>query len=253
MLGHFCPAKRHFSTFIETLNLGRDPTLSRLRQSACNIVMACHTISLASGFTILAPAIKVGTIERYLFAARKLSMVAGVMDPTLDIRGRRTDMIKAILDEAKHWQMVPNHREPLTWEMVHWVQQEAAQEESAGKQDNIYTVLANWFTMAMQTGFGKSEWAQDSGLLKSTKDVAKNVDGSAKAFLLSDFTFKGAKGGPITRLSPSSLNRAIMADITWCFQKTMIMVKPLHMPKTHNLLMIVLWWLPLQLSDEPCA
>ena len=107
--------------------------------------------------------------------------------------------------------------------------------------------------MAVQDGFRKSEWAQDSGLLKSTKDVAKNVDGSAKAFLLSDFTFKGAKGGPITRLSPSSLTRAAMVDITWRFQKTMIMVKPLHMPKTHNLLMIVLWQLPLQLSDEPCA
>ena len=98
--------QRHFSTFIETLNLGRDPTLSRLRQSARNIVMACYTISLASGSTILALAIKVGTIERYLFAARKLSMAAGVMDPTLDIRGRRTDMIKAILDETKRWQTV---------------------------------------------------------------------------------------------------------------------------------------------------
>ena len=217
MLGHFCPAKRHFSTFIETLNLGRDPTLSRLRP--CNIVMACYTISLAPGSIILALAIKVGTIERYLFVARKLSTPAGVMDPILDIRGRRIDMIKAILDEAKRWQTVPNRREPLTWEMVHWVQQKEAQEESTGKQDNIYTVLANWFTMSMQACFRKSEWAQDSGLLKSTKDVAKNLDGSAKAFLLSAFTFKGAKGGPITRLSPSSLARAAMVDITWRFQK----------------------------------
>ena len=82
--------------------------------------MSCYTISLASGSTILALAIKVGTIERYLFVARKLSTAAGVMDPTLDIRGKRTDIIKAILDEAKRWQTVPNSREPLAWEMVHW-------------------------------------------------------------------------------------------------------------------------------------
>ena len=43
--------------------------------------------------------------------------------------------------------------------------------------------------------------------------------GSAKVFLLSDFTFKGAKGGPSTRFSPSSLARAAMVDITWRFQK----------------------------------
>ena len=103
--------------------------------------------------------------------------------------------------------------------MVHWAQQKAAQEEALGKQNNIYSVLANWFTMGMWAGFRKSEWAQDSGLLKSSKEVSKYVDGSSKAFTLTDFTFRGAKGGPITRLTPSSLNRAAMVDITWRFQK----------------------------------
>ena len=141
------------------------------------------------------------------------------MDPTLDIRGRQADNIRCILAEASRWEKVPNRREPLTWQMVHWVQQKAAQEESMGKQDNIYSVLTNWFTMGMQAGFRKSEWAQDSGLLKSSKEVAKNVDGSSKAFTLADFTFKGARGGSIPRLFPSSLNRAAMVDITWRFQK----------------------------------
>ena len=84
-------------------------------------MFACYTAYLATGATILAIAIKVDTIKRYLFAAIKLSYDKGQVNPTLTKSGHKAACVQDILTEARRWEKVPNRCEPITPEMVDYV------------------------------------------------------------------------------------------------------------------------------------
>ena len=79
--------------------------------------------------------------------------------------------------------------------------------------------MSDWGTMALQSGFRKSEWAQDSTSLRKDKDIQRNVDGSSKAFVASDFTFKGTQGKHLRSTTKKSLATAQSVDACWRFQK----------------------------------
>ena len=55
---------------------------------------------------------------------------------------------------------MPNRREPLTNEMVHYIQDKGKTLEKQGLKDNLYLSMSNWLTLGMQGGFRISEWAQ---------------------------------------------------------------------------------------------
>jgi len=68
--------------------------------------MACYAYSLVAGETILAKAIKVTTIRRYLKAAADLSTSyrhtrKPIVSPLIDEFGNKAAIIEGVLDDAK--------------------------------------------------------------------------------------------------------------------------------------------------------
>ena len=74
-------------------------------------------------------------------------------------------------------------------------------------------------TMSLQSGVRKSEWAQDSASLRRSRDVARNVDGTSKAFIQEDLQFFGARGKHLRQDSRHARGRATQVDTRWRFQK----------------------------------
>ena len=50
-----------------------------------------------------------------------------------------------------------NRREPLTNEMVHYIQSKGKKLEKQGMMDNLHLAMSNWLTLGMQAGFCISE------------------------------------------------------------------------------------------------
>ena len=201
------------------MELYGNPAIAGFEQDTRNLVMACYVASLAAGHTLLAISIKVDTIRRYLVAAKSFSFRAKLMDPTLTMYGKQARDIKAVLDEATRWEKVPNRAEPVTPEMVDYVIDKANEAIARGEPHHLYVAIADWLIMGLQSGFRKSEWAQDLALLRKTKDVQRNVDGTAKAFIRKDLTFRGPGERRITRLTMTSLATAVSVGTTWRYQK----------------------------------
>ena len=63
------------------------------------MVMALYALNLAQGATLLYMSITANTIDRYLYAAVKLSTAAYQIDPRLDIYRKKTEYIKKVLRE----------------------------------------------------------------------------------------------------------------------------------------------------------
>ena len=58
--------------------------------------------------------IKSGTILRYLSAAAKFSIPVNMVNPCLNIIGKQSTYINAIINELKRWESMHNCREPIT-------------------------------------------------------------------------------------------------------------------------------------------
>ena len=59
--------------------------------------MACYTVHLVTGHTLMCMTIASGTIKRYLNAAAALSRPANMMKPCLDIMGKTSRYINDII------------------------------------------------------------------------------------------------------------------------------------------------------------
>ena len=77
--------------------------------------------------------------------------------------------------------------------MVDYVLGRAQEYINAHRQDSLYIAMGDWMVMGLQSGFRKSEWAQDSASLRREHDVARNVDSTSKAFIQLDLQFFGAQ------------------------------------------------------------
>ena len=80
--------------------------------------MACYTTNLSGGGTLLCKTIASGTVLWYQSAAAELSRPVNMLNPCLDIMGKRSRYINDIIKDLKRWKTVPNHREPVTQNMV---------------------------------------------------------------------------------------------------------------------------------------
>ncbi len=127
-----------------------------------NYVLACYTMHLTLGNTILAKCIKSTTVKNYLSAAAKLHTSQGHCNPTLNLQQRRYHLIIDILTESKRWEDMPNRREPLTWTMIEYLQTIPCESTS------LLAALTDWFIVGMFAGFRLSEWAQPDNLPSGT-------------------------------------------------------------------------------------
>ena len=96
---------------------------------------------------------------------------------------------------------------------------QAQKERNIGHRNGLYSAVGDWATMGLQSGFRKSEWAQDNVSLRRDKDVQRNVDGTSKAFISSDFNFKDDAGKHVRSTTQVSMAAAKTVDACWRFQK----------------------------------
>ena len=171
-----------------------------------NVVAACYVASLLLGSTILAICIKVTTVEKYVAAISQLAWAQKVPDPVRDMFGVKAPSIKALIDEAKRWEEVPNRREPLTIPMVQHVFHQGRKAKRLGRIDDLACVMSNWLIMGIQSGFRKSEWAQEFSTFSSKFQL--NIDGSSKAFVIQDFVFWSKDKNQIHHLTKKELSKS---------------------------------------------
>ena len=200
------------------MHLGTNVSLKGFTQVVRNVIMACYVAHLASGQTLLCRSIKTCTIRKYLKAASDLSIPFQMMNPTVDIQAKESKFIKDIMHEAHRWESMPKRREPITKDMVSFIRTKGS---SLSLQDNIYTVMSDWLTLGLQTGFRRIEWAQDKTYLQLHHHVQHNVDGSPAAFIASDFAFRGPDGLRLPNDSIPKIEDISTVLITWRYQKNM--------------------------------
>ena len=143
-----------------------------------------------------------------------------MMNPCLDIMGNQSIYINDIIKELKRWETIPNRREPVTKVMIEYI---IVKGKSLSKTnpDNIYSSLGDWLVLGEQTGFRRKEWAQDRTYLKKNKDIQRNIDGSSAAFIRKDFEFRGKTNKRIDNSSTKEVNKAVINNIQWRFQKNL--------------------------------
>ena len=90
---------------------------------------------------------------------------------------------------------MPNRREPLTNEKVHYIQSKGKQFKKQGMMDNIHLAMSNWLILGMEVGFRISEWAQTNSPPTIADNFKRNVDGTSTAFSTDDLILfsKGKK------------------------------------------------------------
>ena len=218
-IGTLLSRQNHFINFLLDKKLGKNVALKGFTLNIRNIIMACYTVHLATGHTLMCKTIASGTIKRYLNAAAELSRPANMMNPCLDIMGQTSRYINDIIKELKRWESIPNRREPITKEMIEYIINKG--KSIKDNPDNIYSAFGDWLVIGEQAGFRRKEWAQDRTYLKKYKDIQRNIDGSSAAFIMKDFEFRGSKNKRINNSSVKEVNKATINNIKWRFQKNL--------------------------------
>lgn len=156
-----------------------------------NIVLGCYALYLATGHTIYSQSIRADTLTEYLKAA---SGIIQKLDPVPDrdamytADGNKYEGIVSITREVRRIELVPNRREPYALSM-HFRLFELQKFQS---RDSLRAALCDWFTVGVNMGCRRSEWAQVSG-----SGILSNYQTSpfkrAMAFVLDDVSCFTAK------------------------------------------------------------
>ena len=196
-----------------------DPTLEHLDIPQKNFIMACYAVSLTSNETIFCRVIKASTVNLYLTDAAKLAIFKNLPDPLKNVLNQKSNYITNVVNEHRWWETMPNRREPLTFSMVDTGFLTAYGSTANKFNDSLDAALTDWFILAMQAGMRKSEWCQDRYLLQKSGKVILNRDGSASAFIFSDFTFEQSNGYRCNNHRSMHIHSASLVKICWRFQK----------------------------------
>ena len=191
-------------------------------QTDKNYMLACYTASLSNSETLLCKSIRTSTIKKYLEAITELFVKANFQDPQKNLYGEKSPYVEAILKEHLRWETVPNRREPLTYKMVDCAYNDVLTtmvERTDYVPDNICESLTDWLILGMQAGMRLSEWCQDKSLYLKNKQIALNIDGSSKAFILKDFYFADENNRRRNNSVAVHIATAETLTITWRFQK----------------------------------
>eukprot|EP00978_Attheya_sp_CCMP212_P002430 scaffold4949_cov59-Attheya_sp.AAC.3 len=140
--------------------------MAKADQDDRNYVLACYASSLIHVETILARAIKTDTIKRYLYAAASFSLARQCVDPRLNFYGKESHHLSKILGAHKHWEAMPDRREPVTELMIQHMQ------KINPGDDTLDSALYDWNVLSKYYGYRRAEWAQDhKNLAKKNWDV----------------------------------------------------------------------------------
>lgn len=153
-------------------------------------------------------------MKAYLRAIDLLAEARGLVSPQLSSMGKTHPYITSILQECKRWEKMPNRREPVTNEMMAYIVATAAKDPNP---DSLRNAITDFLVMGEYGGFRKSEWLQDYTDARKGQ-YARNIDGSAKAFILGDLSFRKNKR-IIDDDDPDAIASADMVYVTWRFQK----------------------------------
>ena len=83
---------------------------------------------------------------------------------------------------------MPKRRNPITKAMIQtWIDK-----AKSSHPDSFIAAIADWMILGHYAGFRKAEWIQEQQVYTSNnKDLYRNNDGTVKAFIMSDFIFRG--------------------------------------------------------------
>eukprot|EP00978_Attheya_sp_CCMP212_P031312 scaffold117898_cov24-Attheya_sp.AAC.1 len=185
--GTFRSRQGHFIKFCDKHKITH-PVMTKADQDNRNYVLACYASSLIHGETILARAIKTDTIKQYLYAAASFSLARQCLDPRLNFYGKESHHLSKILGAHKHWEAMPDRREPVTELMIQHMQ------KINPGDDTLDSALYDWNVLGKYYGYRRAEWAQDHKNLAKKKLARLPQTGEVQAFRRDDFIFYGADG-----------------------------------------------------------
>ena len=108
-----------------------------------------------------------------------------------------------------------NRRHPITKAMIlYWINK-----AKQAHPDSFTSAFADWMVLGHYAGFKKQEWMQDKQVFDEKNDFHRNVDGSVKAFLMSDFIFRGKRNRMIRKDHKHTKKKPESMPITYRFQK----------------------------------
>ena len=117
--------------------------------------------------------------------------------------------------------------------------------------DYICTSMGNWLVLGEQAGFRRKEWAQDRTYLKKDKDYQRNIDGSAVAFILNDFEFRGENNKRINNSIDSDVKNSKTVNTKWRYQKILDNGQVITYVKITNVKNTALWKRQSTFVQEP--
>ena len=167
----------------------------------CHFVLACFTVHLLEGKSLLGTTLQVNTVKGYLRAVDKLFADAELCLPFTCSTPPPLGLITPLLPAQSRWEAQPERCEPISDLMFLSIQREG----QLAPQNSITAALSDWILLGRFTGHQKSEWSQDSK--SSFATIPDHPDTPARAFVASDFVFLSHKKSPIThnQLNQSSI------------------------------------------------
>ena len=183
-----------------------------------NWQLALYASFLASGHTLYSKQIKAATIESYLRdVARFLGRFCDV-DPRFPsaLDSRLAPPIRAVLDELKRWEKVPNKLEPFTLAMLAYLETLAAKLSP----DGLIATCVDFFLFGLYAACRLSEYAQRDAN-RRLGSQALDVAGVPLAFQPIDFEFRDASNCrmPLDLALRLGSTAAARVFVTWSHQK----------------------------------
>ena len=90
------------------MKLGYNVALTGFTTLTRNTIMACYVAHLVVRNTLFCKSIKSSTISKYLSTVVDLSKSAQMMNPTIDIMGKQSQLITDLIHECKRWESIAN-------------------------------------------------------------------------------------------------------------------------------------------------
>ena len=119
--------------------------------AARDYFLACYTVSLVQGKTILGTPIRHSTIKLYLAAARHF------LDRDAAYEADQ-QLVEIILKSVKDYKDMPRRCRMITDKMMRWLVSQAALSDPHSSTRPI----VDWILLGRYTGFSASEWSQKS-------------------------------------------------------------------------------------------
>ena len=158
---------------------------------ARNFVVACYTVALVEGETLLSKKIRHATLQGYI----KMACICHTSVRLPDPRRAPINFIKTITDAVRKYEKVPNRRE-----MIHDAMYEHMlvlyRRFHMKDPDCLLVSLCEWLFFGRYTGFRREEWCNEkpSEYTRITDPLWEGND--TRSVAIEDLTFFDAKGAP---------------------------------------------------------